>query len=105
MYFKLSYEMLTEEENREDPNFLYTVLSEARSSYTITNLEPNTNYAVAVNMVAYYGTTMNNPYHCRIQTRPGIPSEPVAVNVRDITGSSLSLAFLPPKFWSFHLPR
>lgn len=48
-------------------------------------------------MVAYYGTTMNNPYHCRIQTKPGIPSVPVAVNVRDITGSSISIAFLPPK--------
>jgi len=91
------YEVLTEEEHQEDPNFLYTVLSEVRSSYTIKNLKPNTNYAVAVKMIAYYGTTMNNPYYCRIQTKPGIPSEPVAVNVQDITGSSLSLAFLPPK--------
>lgn len=91
------YELLTEEKHKEDPNFIYAVLSEDHSSYEITNLEPNTNYAVAVNMVAYYGTMMNNPYHCRIQTQPGIPSEPVAVNVQDITGSSIRLAFLPPK--------
>ena len=76
---------------------LYTVLDEDHDSYEITNLQPNTNYAVAVYMQVYYGVVMNNPFYCRIQTMPGIPSEPQAVNVQDITGSSVQISFSPPK--------
>ena len=65
------YEDLIREENLKDPQFLYATLSESLDAYMITNLQPNTNYAVAINVQVKYGTIMNNPIHCRVQTLPG----------------------------------
>ena len=57
------YEDLIREENLKDPQFLYATLSESLDAYMITNLQPNTNYAVAINVQVKYGTIMNNPIH------------------------------------------
>jgi hypothetical protein len=92
----MDYELLVGDENRNKPDFLYMILSEKNSKFTITNLKPNTNYDAAVKLVTIYGTTLDGTFYCRIQTQPGIPSQPVAVNVKDQTGSSIKLAFLPP---------